>query len=91
MDGAQTCLVLGGVRNFSDGPLLRYLSKVRAARVSSARPDLCGGCLVTGIPTAIPTINRESTTGNLHPSCRLAYPELSLDRQNRNPSLTAVS
>ena len=39
--------------SLSDGTLLRYSSEVGAGCVSSARPDLCGRCRVTGIPTAI--------------------------------------
>ncbi len=38
--------------SLSDGPFLRYSSKVGAQCISSARWDLCGGCRVTGIPTA---------------------------------------
>ena len=37
----------------SDGTFLRYSSEVGAVCVRSARTDLCGGCRVTGIPTAI--------------------------------------
>ncbi len=36
-----------------DGTFLRYSSEVGAVCVRSARTDLCGGCRVTGIPTAI--------------------------------------
>ena len=36
---------------------LRYTPEVGARCVSSARRDLCGGCRVTGIPTATQYLN----------------------------------
>src|SRR5687768_2518425 len=37
----------------SERPLRRHASEVRAVCGSAARTALCGGCRVTGIPTAI--------------------------------------
>ncbi len=44
-----------GPTPLSFGAVLRQTSEIRAVCVRSACTDLCGGCRVTGIPTATPT------------------------------------
>ena len=50
----------------SESTSLRYIPEVGAQCISSARWDLCGGCRVTGIPTATHIYIFEMELNNFH-------------------------
>jgi hypothetical protein len=47
----------------SESTSLRYKPELGARCVSSARRDLCGGCRVTGIPTATKILSWQDVRG----------------------------